>query len=67
MMYNLHKMLNRLDIPWVDVVWSNYYSDGTLRSEKNVGLFWWKVVLKNIYTFKELAQGNIRDNHTTTL
>lgn len=28
MMKNLHKMQNREDTPWVDIVWENHYKDG---------------------------------------
>jgi hypothetical protein len=27
---NLHKFYNRLDIPWVNLVWSSYYGQGQL-------------------------------------
>lgn len=27
---NLHKFFNRLDIPWVQLIWEKYYSNGRL-------------------------------------
>jgi hypothetical protein len=27
---NLHKFYNRLDIPWVNLIWDSYYSNNSL-------------------------------------
>ena len=42
LMKNLHKIFNRHDIPWVNLIWESYYSDGKLPGDNMVGSFWWK-------------------------
>ena len=37
---NMHKPFNRLDIPWVNLVWEKYYSNGKLPSHVRKGSFW---------------------------
>jgi hypothetical protein len=46
LMKNIHKLLNRLDIPWVNIICNNYYNDGTVPTHKLVGSFWWRGILK---------------------
>jgi hypothetical protein len=67
LMKNLHKILNRQDIPWVNIVWYNHYKDSATPLDKNVGSFWWRDVLKNMTTYKELAQVNMGDGRTIQL
>jgi len=31
---NLHKFFNRLDIPWVHLIWEKYYNDGSPPSSR---------------------------------
>lgn len=39
----LHKFFNRHDIPWVDIIWNQYYKDGKMPSfPMSVGSFWWR-------------------------
>ena len=35
----LHKFYNNLDIPWVKLVWENYYRNGKLSGQQNKRLF----------------------------
>jgi hypothetical protein len=39
-MKNLHKLLNRIDISWVNIIWNNYYNNDTIPTERPVGSFW---------------------------
>jgi hypothetical protein len=39
---NLHKFFNRLDYPWVNLIWDNYYRDGKLPNLQPKGSFWWR-------------------------
>jgi hypothetical protein len=39
LMKNLHKLLNRLDISWVNIMWNNYYNNDTIPTERPVGSF----------------------------
>jgi hypothetical protein len=36
---NLHKFYNKLDTPWVKLIWNSYYSDGNIPSNQLVGSF----------------------------
>jgi len=62
---NLHKFYNRLDIPWVHLIWESYYTDGSLPTQsKRKGSFWWKDILKLIDSFKGLAMIHVSDGAT---
>lgn len=39
---HLHKFYNKMDIPWVKLVWSKYYEDKIPHATREVGSFWWK-------------------------
>jgi len=44
---HLDKFYNKRDIPWVKLIWSTYYADGTIpHAAGEVGSFWWKDLLK---------------------
>jgi hypothetical protein len=58
---NLHKFYNKHDIPWVNLVWNSYYSNGNLPGRRFEGSFWWKAHLKLIDTYKAMARCNIGD------
>jgi hypothetical protein len=45
LMKNLHKFYNKADTPWVNIIWANHYSN-SLPSDKLVGSFWWRDILK---------------------
>lgn len=57
----LHKFFNKMDIPWVPLVWNCHYSDGSLPAANNKGFFWWKDVLKSLVAFKGLASVTVLD------
>lgn len=59
-MKNLHKFYNRADIPWINIIWANHYSH-SLPSDKPVGSFWWRDVLKTLESFKGIARVEIGD------
>jgi len=52
---NLHKFFNRLDIPWVNLVWEKHYKHGKLPSHVKKGSFWWRDNLKLLDKFKEFT------------
>lgn len=62
----LHKFFNRADIPWVNIIWTNHYSH-SLPSDRPVGSFWWRDVLKTLEPFKSIARVEIGDGKTTLL
>jgi hypothetical protein len=62
---NLHKFYNRHDIPWVNLVWNSYYSNGNLPGRRFEGSFWWKAHLKLIDTYKAMGRCNLGDGKST--
>jgi hypothetical protein len=42
----LDKFYNKVDIPWVHLIWSEYYLDTVPHWEKLKGYFWWRDMLK---------------------
>jgi hypothetical protein len=63
MLKHLHKFYNMAPIPWVQLVWDKYYSNGKLPRLTNSfrGSFWWKDILKLLDSFKGLAMTNVFD------
>jgi hypothetical protein len=51
----VHKFFNNHDLPWVNLVWNNYYRFDSLPSGPNIGSFWWKSLLSLVQDFKGLA------------
>jgi hypothetical protein len=52
---NFHKFFNKLDTPWVHLVWEKYYSNGKLPNHTLKGSFWWKDILRLLSKFKEMS------------
>ena len=61
LMKHLHKFFNRKDIPWVQLIWENYYNDGSLPGQRKRGSFWCRDILKLLVSFKGLAMVNVLD------
>lgn len=61
LMKNLHKFFNRHDIPWVNLIWETYYSDGNLPGGNMVRSFWWKSNLALIDQYKAISRCNVGD------
>jgi hypothetical protein len=38
---NFHKFFNKADIPWVHMIWENYYNNGKLPNRTMKDSFWW--------------------------
>jgi hypothetical protein len=64
---HLHKFYNKADVPWVNLIWSKYYSDKVPHATREVGSFWWKDVQRLSTIFKNIARCNIGDGTTVTL
>ena len=64
LMKNLHKVFNRHDIPWVNLIWETYYSNGNLLGESREGSFWWKSNLALIDPYTAIARCNVGDGIT---
>jgi hypothetical protein len=63
----LHKFYSKADIPWVHLVWDNYYANGRLPGQQIKGSFWWKDVVKLIPQFKNMASAVVRDGSSVLL
>jgi hypothetical protein len=37
---NLHKFFNRQELPWVQLIWTKYYSNGKIPGQTKKGSFW---------------------------
>lgn len=63
-MKNLCKFFTRADLPWVHLIRSNYYTNDRLPTERKVGSFWWRSMLKLLTKYKGLAQAHAGDGKT---
>jgi hypothetical protein len=53
---NLDKFYNREELPWVQLLWTKYYSNGKVPGQSMKGSFWWWSILKLLTTFKGIAE-----------
>jgi hypothetical protein len=60
----VHKFFNNHDLPWVNLVWNNYYRTDRLPSCSRIGFFWWKSLLSLVQDFKGLAAPTIGNGRT---
>lgn len=56
LMKNVHKFFNKHDLPWVHLLWEQYYSNGQLPGFRKRGSFWWRDIVKLLDTFKGIAR-----------
>jgi hypothetical protein len=64
LMENLHKFFNRAYLPWVKLIWTNYYQNAKVPSAIMKCSFWWNSILKLLDTFKGIAQTNFETGDT---
>ena len=60
----LDKFFNKVDIPWVHLIWEKYYANGALPSAKKKGSFWWRDILKLLVAYKGISMVNVHDGST---
>ena len=53
---HLDKFYNHRQIPWVELVWSEYYQGNVPHLESLVGSLWWRDVLKQVDYFRGVSQ-----------
>ena len=58
---DLHNFDNHSDIPWVNLIWSSYYSNGSLPGQQSKSSFWWRAHIKIIDAYKAMARCNLGD------
>jgi hypothetical protein len=47
-----HKFFNRMDVAWVQLIWDNYYRNGTFLDSRPKGSFWWRGLLNLLTQYK---------------
>jgi hypothetical protein len=52
---NLHKFFNKVDLPWVQLMWSQYYSNGKVPGIARKGGFWWRSIVKLLNKYQGIA------------
>lgn len=51
----LHKFYNRANLPWIHLVWDNYYTNGVMPGQAKRGSFWWRDIIKLNDQYKGIA------------
>jgi hypothetical protein len=64
LMKYLDKFCNRAHIPWVSLVWSEYYEDKVPHAEKLCGFFWWRDIMKLVNDFRQVTRIKPGDGKT---
>lgn len=67
LMKNLHKFFNHANIPWVHLIWENYYSNGKLPDSSKKGSFWWRDITKLLIQYKGIAAVTLGNGKTIFL
>jgi hypothetical protein len=63
-MKNLHKFFNRHELPWIQLIWTKYYSNGKISGQTKKGSFWWRDNLKLLNIYKGIAHVEARKGNT---
>jgi hypothetical protein len=56
---NLDKFFSKVYLPWVNLVWSQYYVNGQVPEKLEKWSFWWRCILKLLNTYKEKAKAEL--------
>jgi hypothetical protein len=64
LMKNLDKFFNKANLPWVKLIWSQYYSNGKLPGHAMKGFFWWRSILRLLDNYKGIAKANFHSGDT---
>jgi hypothetical protein len=64
LMKNLDKFIVKADLPWIKLIWAQYYSNGKLPRNGMRGSFWWKSVLRLLDNFKSIAKADFGSEDT---
>ena len=52
---HLQKFYNKVDVPWVQLIWTTYYQHKVPYLAPAKGSFWWKDILKLSVQFRSIA------------
>jgi hypothetical protein len=61
----LHKFYNKMDIPWVHLLWNTYYTGKVPHNMAPCGSHWWRTVFNLSPTFRGISMSNINDGRST--
>jgi hypothetical protein len=61
---NLDKFFSRDNLPWVNLIWSQYYNNGHILGNSKKGSFWWRSILKLLTSYKGLAKADYGNGET---
>lgn len=65
---HLHKLYNKEDIPWVQLVWHTHYANGQIpHATTERGSFWFKDVLKQCDKYRGIATAMVGPGDTVLL
>ena len=63
----LHKFYNKLDVPWVHLIWNTYYADKVPHATNPVGSFWWHDILKLTPVFRGISSPSCFEHNCSSL
>ena len=63
----LHKFYNKVDVPWVHLLWDNLYINKIPHAADPAGSFWWRDILKLTPIFRGISHVQLVDGMTTLL
>jgi hypothetical protein len=58
LMKNIFKLYSRADLPWVNLIWSQYYSNVRALGNLGKGSFWWRSIMKLLNNYKQIAMAD---------
>lgn len=61
---NFHKFFNRIDLPWVHLIWEKHYKNGKLPNHVKKGSFWWRDTLNFLSDFKQFASPHVENGES---
>jgi hypothetical protein len=64
---NLDKFFNRVDTPWVSLVWEKHYPNGKLPNHIKKDSFWWRDVLKLLNCYKDFSLVEVKNDQSCLL
>jgi hypothetical protein len=66
LMKQLDKFYNKMDIPWVNLIWSKYYHSKVPHMVRETGSFWWKDILHLNPLYRAITNYTIGDGTTVS-
>ena len=68
LMKNLYKFYNHMDIPWVNLIWQAYYSNGYApHASSQLGSFWWRDCMSYNDSFRDITSCTINNGQSIQL